>query len=255
MSWSLVFVQFKLFVYETCGCEKCRFPYWQRKMVSGGLKSVLVVSSADRFLRQINSSKMSCPPSASSVYFQLPPRPQDIYMHFLTCYTTEISLNRDHQNILNIQSDKREVNLMFLKKFLLTHEYAFLCTRVYTYSIAMPQCFPALSPAAWKPDRPIRVMVGVMVKGPMYFSRSPGRPSAPMHTSTMDDTMIAPWIWQNKHIIKTRTKRVQWHDENKWVFFVFFKWSITIKSKTTAVLNYDLLKSTTQAHEAQVQAV
>ena len=140
---------------------------------------------------------------------------------------------------------------MFLKKFLLTHEYAFLCMRVNTYSIAMPQCFPALSPAAWKPDRPIRVMVGVMVKGPMYFSRSPGRPSAPMHTSTMDDTMIAPWIWQNKHIIKMRTKRVQWHDEKN---YYFLKWSRTIKSNNTAVLNYVLLKSTTQAHEAQVQA-
>lgn len=65
-----------------------------------------------------------------------------------------------------------------------------------THSIAIPQCFPALSPAAWKPDRPIRATVGVMVRGPMYFSKMPGRPSAPIHTSTRDDTMIAPWIWQ-----------------------------------------------------------
>lgn len=65
---------------------------------------------------------------------------------------------------------------------------------MYTYSIAMPQCFPALSPAAWKPDRPIRATVGVIVKGPMYLSRIPGRPSAPIHTSTREETMMAPWI-------------------------------------------------------------
>lgn len=67
-----------------------------------------------------------------------------------------------------------------------------------TYNIAMPQCFPALSPAAWKPDRPMRATVGVMVRGPIYFSRIPGRPSAPIHTSTRDDTIIAPWIWPGK---------------------------------------------------------
>lgn len=65
---------------------------------------------------------------------------------------------------------------------------------VFSYSIAMPQCFPALSPAAWNPDSPIRATVGVMVRGPMYFSKIPGRPSAPIHTSTRDETMIAPWI-------------------------------------------------------------
>lgn len=67
---------------------------------------------------------------------------------------------------------------------------------VRTYSIAMPQCLPALSPAAWKPDRPIRATVGVMVRGPMYFNSTPGKPKAPTHTSTMEDTMIAPWIWE-----------------------------------------------------------
>lgn len=58
----------------------------------------------------------------------------------------------------------------------------------------MPQCLPALSPAAWKPDRPIRATVGVMVRGPMYFNSKPGKPKAPMHTSTKEDTIIAPWI-------------------------------------------------------------
>lgn len=61
-----------------------------------------------------------------------------------------------------------------------------------THSIAMPQCLPALSPAAWKPERPIRATVGVMVRGPMYFNNKPGRPSAPTHTSTREDTIIAP---------------------------------------------------------------
>lgn len=67
-----------------------------------------------------------------------------------------------------------------------------------TYSMAMPQCFPALSPAAWKPERPIRATVGVMVRGPMYFSRAPGRPRRPMTTSISEDMMIAPWIWNKR---------------------------------------------------------
>lgn len=92
------------------------------------------------------------------------------------------------------------------------------------YSIAMPQCFPALSPAAWKPDRPIRATVGVMVRGPMYFSRMPGRPSAPIHTSTRDDTMIAPWIWQSR--------------ERAWDIF-----RITKELPTAAVFNFAHFKS------------
>lgn len=67
-----------------------------------------------------------------------------------------------------------------------------------TYSMAMPQCFPALSPAAWKPERPMRATVGVMVRGPMYFSRAPGRPRRPMTTSISEDMMIAPWIWNKR---------------------------------------------------------
>lgn len=67
-----------------------------------------------------------------------------------------------------------------------------------TYSMAMPQCFPALSPAAWKPERPMRATVGVMVRGPMYFSRAPGRPRRPMTTSIREDMMIAPWIWNKQ---------------------------------------------------------
>lgn len=79
------------------------------------------------------------------------------------------------------------------------YDDAFVDTWMYTYSIAMPQCFPALSPAAWKPDRPMRATVGVMVRGPMYLSRIPGRPNAPIHTSTKDETMIAPWICEKKY--------------------------------------------------------
>lgn len=62
----------------------------------------------------------------------------------------------------------------------------------------MPQCFPALSPAAWKPERPMRATVGVMVRGPIYLSRAPGRPRRPMTTSINEDMMIAPWIWNKE---------------------------------------------------------
>ena len=67
-----------------------------------------------------------------------------------------------------------------------------------THSMAMPQCFPALSPAAWNPDSPMRATVGVMVRGPMYFSRAPGRPRRPMTTSISEDMMMAPWIWNER---------------------------------------------------------
>ncbi len=67
-----------------------------------------------------------------------------------------------------------------------------------THSIAMPQCLPALSPAAWKPESPMRVTVGVIVSGLMYFNRTPGKPKAPMITSIRDETIIAPWIYRDQ---------------------------------------------------------
>lgn len=69
-----------------------------------------------------------------------------------------------------------------------------LTTSKGTYNIAIPQCLPALSPAAWKPDRPIRATVGVIVRGPMYLRRAPGRPRKPITTSIKEDMIIAPWI-------------------------------------------------------------
>lgn len=121
-----------------------------------------------------------------------------------------------------------------------------------TYNIAIPQCLPALSPAAWKPERPMRATVGVMVRGPMYRNRAPGRPSKPITTSIKEDMIIAPWIWTHKKGketaqsyltskpqtslffcsgLQTAVKRIQWHRRTQPILFVIkqlirFKWLI-----------------------------
>lgn len=84
-----------------------------------------------------------------------------------------------------------------------------------THSIAIPQCLPALSPAAWKPERPMRATVGVMVRGPMYLNRAPGRPSKPITTSIREDMIIAPWIWTHKNGKEFKANRKR---------FVFLLW-------------------------------
>ena len=90
---------------------------------------------------------------------------------------------------------------MLLRILLAMAVYVHICVCicvwcVHSYIMAMPQCLPARSPAGWKPESPMRATVGVMVRGPMYCSSNPGSPSAPMHTSIREDTMMAPWIWE-----------------------------------------------------------
>ena len=57
----------------------------------------------------------------------------------------------------------------------------------------MPQWFPAFMPAESKRDRPIREMVGAMVRGPMNFMNRPMRPEKPTRICKQDATMMDPW--------------------------------------------------------------
>lgn len=98
-----------------------------------------------------------------------------------------------------------------------------------TYNIAIPQCLPALSPAAWKPERPMRATVGVMVRGPMYRSRAPGRPSKPITTSISEDMIIAPWIWTHKKGKET----VYLHLKSETKTFLFLLWITNCSSKNS----------------------
>lgn len=56
----------------------------------------------------------------------------------------------------------------------------------------MPQWFPALVPAESNKERPIREMVGAIVRGPMNFINRPMRPVNPTSTWNRDPTIIEP---------------------------------------------------------------
>ena len=60
--------------------------------------------------------------------------------------------------------------------------------------IAIHHCLAQKSEAVLKSEIPIRVMVGVMVRGPMNLSTDPNRPVLPITTCAMADTAIDPWI-------------------------------------------------------------
>lgn len=60
------------------------------------------------------------------------------------------------------------------------------------YPIEIPQCFPArLKPSA-ATDRPISMIVGATVKGPIKRKRTLTKPVAPIIISIMAATMIDP---------------------------------------------------------------
>ena len=44
-------------------------------------------------------------------------------------------------------------------------------------------------------ESPTRVMVGAIVRGPMYRNSKPMPPKAPTATSTRDATIMDPWIY------------------------------------------------------------
>ena len=56
----------------------------------------------------------------------------------------------------------------------------------------MPQWFPAFIPAESYRDRPIREMVGAMVRGPMKRMKRPMRPEKPTRTWNKEPTMMEP---------------------------------------------------------------
>lgn len=68
------------------------------------------------------------------------------------------------------------------------------CETQSTYSAAIPQWPPDFFPASMNSDRPMRLMVGAIASGPMYFSTRPTRPEKPSTSCRRDETRIAPWI-------------------------------------------------------------
>lgn len=63
-----------------------------------------------------------------------------------------------------------------------------------THRAEIPQCPPDFFPAWMKSNSPIRLMVGMIVNGPMNFSTNPTSPESPSMTWSNDATRIAPWI-------------------------------------------------------------
>lgn len=64
----------------------------------------------------------------------------------------------------------------------------------FTHRAAMPQWPPDFLPASVNSDKPMRLMVGAIARGPMYLSRSPTSPERPRKTWSREDTRMAPWI-------------------------------------------------------------
>lgn len=68
------------------------------------------------------------------------------------------------------------------------------CKTPSTYRAAIPQWPPHFFPASMNRDRPMRLMVGAIAIGPMYFSTRPTRPEKPRTIWSREDTRMAPWI-------------------------------------------------------------
>lgn len=68
-----------------------------------------------------------------------------------------------------------------------------------TYMAEMPQWVPALAADDSNSDRPMRVMVGAMVKGPMKRMRKPIMPEKPTTIWRSDATMMEPCSCAQEH--------------------------------------------------------
>lgn len=74
------------------------------------------------------------------------------------------------------------------------------CKTPSTHRAAIPQWPPDFFPASMNSDRPMRLMVGAIARGPMYFSTRPTSPEKPRKIWSREATRMAPWIcwWQGK---------------------------------------------------------
>ena len=77
------------------------------------------------------------------------------------------------------------------------------CKTSSTHRAAIPQWPPDFFPASMNSDRPIRLMVGAIARGPIYLSTRPTSPEKPRNICSRDDTRMAPWIcgWQRRRYI------------------------------------------------------
>ena len=67
-----------------------------------------------------------------------------------------------------------------------------------TYSIAIPQCWPARTLAGFRTPIPTRATAGATVTGPIFLKMNPTSPNKPTTTCNTGATMIAPWICEKK---------------------------------------------------------
>jgi len=63
-----------------------------------------------------------------------------------------------------------------------------------TYEAEIPQCLPAMLKPVSATERPISMMVGATVRGPINLSSTLTRPDAPIRISRMAATMMDPVI-------------------------------------------------------------
>lgn len=93
--------------------------------------------------------------------------------------------------------------------------HIFCATSASTYSAAIPQWPPDFLPASMNSDRPMRLMVGAMARGPMYLSTTPTSPEKPRKIWSSEDTRMAPWICGGQR----RTKPLKLRKFSRKMFF------------------------------------
>lgn len=69
-----------------------------------------------------------------------------------------------------------------------------------THRAAIPQWPPHFLPASVNSDKPMRLIVGAIARGPIYLSTRPRSPERPRTIWSNEATRMAPWIygWQSK---------------------------------------------------------
>lgn len=109
--------------------------------------------------------------------------------------------------------------------------------RAVTYIAEMPQWLLILAPAESYSDRPMREIVGAMVRGPMKRMRKPMRPEKPTRTWRREATMIEPCSCGQEH-----NRRYDQHQRHR-VFFVWLQQYVWFLPRKPWWINHELHRS------------